>query len=129
MKQRKQLVLKNKTYTLDFTPHKDLTFECRISVEGYDVHLITKRAASKLRCNWRERFLSGSSPLKHARIAITPDTVLPAHAAASVEGSKKSACPGGTALCRDGKTATVPAATAVLIVILAVKLHVESATV
>jgi hypothetical protein len=47
MKQRKQLVLKNKTYTLDFTPHQDLTFECRISVEGDDVHLITKRVPSE----------------------------------------------------------------------------------
>jgi hypothetical protein len=41
-------------------------------------------AASKQRCNWRERFLSGSSPLKHARIAITRDTVRQAHAAAIV---------------------------------------------
>jgi hypothetical protein len=42
-------------------------------------------AASKPRCNWRERFLPGSSPLKHARIAITPDIVRPAHGAAIVE--------------------------------------------
>lgn len=43
MKQRKQLILKNKTYTLDFMPHEGMTFECRILVEGDDAHLITKR--------------------------------------------------------------------------------------
>jgi hypothetical protein len=47
MKQRKQLILKNKTYTLDFTPHEGMTFECRISVEGDDVRLITKTVSSE----------------------------------------------------------------------------------
>ena len=33
MKQWKQLVLKNKTYTLEFIPHQDLTFECSLERE------------------------------------------------------------------------------------------------
>jgi hypothetical protein len=41
-------------------------------------------AASKPRCNWRERFLSGSSLPRYARIAITPATVRRAHVAAIV---------------------------------------------
>ena len=47
MKQRKRLTLKNKAFTLEFMPHQDLTFQCRISVEGDDVHLITKRVPSE----------------------------------------------------------------------------------
>jgi hypothetical protein len=43
---------------------------------------IRPAAASTLRCNWRERFLSGSSPFRRVRIAITPDTVHPAYGAA-----------------------------------------------
>src|SRR5215470_3655231 len=42
-------------------------------------------AVSRPRCNWRERFLSGSSPPRRARIAITPDTVRPARRAVIVE--------------------------------------------
>jgi hypothetical protein len=38
--------------------------------------------------NWRVRFLTVSLPPKHARIAITPDTVRPAHGAAIVEVEK-----------------------------------------
>src|SRR5215470_10736990 len=42
-------------------------------------------AVSRPRCNWRERFLSGSSPRMYARTATTPATVRPARAAAIVE--------------------------------------------
>jgi len=42
-------------------------------------------ATSNPRCSWRERFLSEPLPRKYARIAITPDTVRPAHGAAIVE--------------------------------------------
>ena len=41
--------------------------------------------ASRRRWNCRQLFPSGSSPLKHVRIASTPDTVRSAHAAAIVE--------------------------------------------
>ena len=45
--------------------------------------------ASKPRWNWRERFLSGSSPPKYASIAITPAIVRPAHGVATVVGVVK----------------------------------------
>jgi hypothetical protein len=45
-------------------------------------------AASKPRCNWRELFLSVSSPPRYAGIAITPATVRPARSAAIVEWGK-----------------------------------------
>jgi len=41
--------------------------------------------ALKLRWNWRELFLLGSSPPGFAHIAITPAIVRPAHGAAIVE--------------------------------------------
>jgi len=50
--------------------------------------------ASKPRWTWRERFLSGSSPPRCARIATTPDTAHPAHRAAIVEGERDKC--GGT---------------------------------
>jgi len=43
--------------------------------------------------NWRERFLLGSSPLKHARIAMTPDIVRPAHGAAIAEAQVRNKHP------------------------------------
>jgi hypothetical protein len=48
-------------------------------------------AASKLRWNWRERFRSGYWLPRYVRIAITPDTVHPAHGAAIVEMEKVEA--------------------------------------
>lgn len=44
--QRKQLVLRNKTYILELMPYQGLTFECRVCWEGDDVHLVTRRVPS-----------------------------------------------------------------------------------